>query len=103
MDDLTTSILSGIEQDLLELLQYDDKISNFMSIYGNLFTKGKLSGTRQMSISTVVSMPGSVIHAGPRCNVPRAIIFFTCGIIEGRKKRSTQTHIRMPKMKRRKN
>ena len=35
-----------------------------------------------VGIGSVVSLPGSVIHAGPACDAPRAIIFFTSGFIE---------------------
>lgn len=77
----SNTILEGIDDELKHLLHCNQKVREFMSDYGHLFNSKTPSESELVSIGSVVSLPGSVIHAGPACNDPRAIIFFTSGFI----------------------
>jgi hypothetical protein len=93
--ELQYGFLRGIDIELFKILNYNLEVQDLVYDYGNLFTIIRPSNPLKtpeevVELGTVVSLPGSVIHAGPKCNEPRAIIFFTCGFIWKRRKRSLE-------------
>jgi hypothetical protein len=75
-----TNIIEGIHKDLLHILKYDKTVHQFMFNYGNLFSNVTVAESQLVQVGSVTSLPGSVVHAGPACTVPRAILFYTCGV-----------------------
>lgn len=92
---LENGFLNDIDKDLLLMMQSHKGVEDLVYDYGNLFTLTSVTNTNSTvdnpmtaELGTVVSLPGSVIHAGPSCNEARAIIFYTCGFIWGKRKRN---------------
>ena len=81
-----SSIFAGheIDHELMHILESNGDVHQFMKDFGNLFSNKVTVQEKDKTCGcgTTISIPGSLIHAGPANDAPRAVIFFTYGFVK---------------------
>jgi hypothetical protein len=91
-----TKVVAGIDDNLVDLLKYNSKVQEYMKTYGNLFSvRNKPASSKMINCGTVISLPGTVIHAGPKSKDPRSVFFYTCGIKKSLKRKCDEDEIEL--------
>lgn len=62
-----------------QAIQNDWGAMDLLELFGDVLCPDiqKISAPRSLKTGTLCSLPGSVIHAGPDCNKPRVVLFFS--------------------------